>query len=144
MSHVTFHASHVTYHILDDIITTNLLEIGSCNFYTLFITRCVLQVTWHISCVICYLPPIICHLSHVAFLKREGDKGKVSASSGWRFCHPLGTSRLVFIQTTIVENLKSATYFRFSKISNFYIFDIHTFIIHTFAIIHWKCCLVLI
>ena len=33
-----------------------------------------------------------------------------------------------------VENLNSATYFRFSKISNFYIFEFRTFKIHTFAI----------
>ena len=54
-----------------------------------------------------------------------------------------GHTRLIFIRTTIVvycnsidsvENLKSATYFRFSKISNFYSFEIRTFIIHTFAI----------
>ena len=72
-----------------------------------------------------------------------GGWAKFSASSGWRVCHPLGTPRLVLIRTTIVvycnsidsvENLKSAKYFRFSKISNFYIFEIRTFIIHTFAI----------
>ena len=54
-----------------------------------------------------------------------------------------GHTCLVLIQTTIVvycnfiesvENLNSATYFRFSKISNFYIFEIRTFKIHTFAI----------
>ena len=59
----------------------------------------------------------------------EGD-GKIPASSGWRVCHHLGTPCLVLIRTTImdycnsidsVENLKNATYSRFSKISNFYI-----------------------
>ena len=54
-----------------------------------------------------------------------------------------GHTCLVLIETAIVvycnfidsvENLNSATYFIFSKISNFYIFEICTFIIHTFAI----------
>ena len=71
---------------------------------------------------------------------------KVGAANGWRVCHPLGTPCLVLFRTTIVvycnsidsvENLKSAKYFRFSKISNFYIFEIRTFIIHTFAITPW-------
>ena len=68
---------------------------------------------------------------------------KIGTSSGWQVSHPLGTPHLVLIRTTIVvycnsfdsvENLKSAKYFRFSKISNFYIFEIRTFRIHTFAI----------
>ena len=73
----------------------------------------------------------------------EGGRAKIGTSSGWQVSHPLGTPHLVLIRTTIVvycnsfdsvENLKSAKYFRFSKISNFYIFEIRTFIIHTFAI----------
>ena len=72
-----------------------------------------------------------------------GGRAEIAASSGWRVCHPLGTLRLVLIQTTIViycnfidivENLKSATNFRLSKISTVYILEIRTFIIHTFAI----------
>ena len=72
-----------------------------------------------------------------------GGRAKIGASSGWRVRYPLGSPRLVLIRTTLmvycnfiesVENLKSATYFKFSKISNFYIFEIRTFIIHTFAI----------
>ena len=72
----------------------------------------------------------------------EGGREKIDASSEWRVCHPLGTSCHVLIQTTIVvycnsfdsvENLKHTTYLRFSKISHFYIFEICTFIIHTFA-----------
>jgi hypothetical protein len=72
-----------------------------------------------------------------------GGRAKIGASSGWRVRYPLGTPHLVLIQTTIVvyckcidsvEDLKSATYFKFSNISNFYIFEIRTFIIHTFAI----------
>ena len=71
-------------------------------------------------------------------------RAKIGTSSGWRVCHPLGRPCLALIWTTIVvysnsidslENLKSAYSFRFSKISNFYIFEIRTFIIHTFAII---------
>ena len=55
----------------------------------------------------------------------------------------MGTTCLVWIRTTIVvycnsidsvENLKSATYFRFSKISNSYIFEIRKFTIHIFSI----------
>ena len=73
----------------------------------------------------------------------EGGRAKIGTSSGWRVCYPLGTPCLVLIRTAVVvycnfidsvENLKSATYFKFSKISNFYIFEIRTFIIHTFAI----------
>ena len=72
-----------------------------------------------------------------------GGRANIGVSSGWRVCHPLGTPCLVLIRTTIVvycnsidsvENLKRAKYFKFSKISNFYIFEIRTFIIHTFAI----------
>ena len=73
----------------------------------------------------------------------EGGRAKIGAYSGWRVGHPLVSPRLVLIQTTVVvycnsidsvEHLKSAKYFKFSKISNFYIVEIHTFKIHTFAI----------
>ena len=68
---------------------------------------------------------------------------KIGASSEWRVCYPLGTPRIVLIRTTFVVycnfidsvgNLKSATFFKFSKISKVYVFKIRTFIIHTFAI----------
>ena len=83
--------------------------------------------------------------NHMQFfiLGGGGGRAEIAASSGWRVCHPLGTLRLVLIQTTIViycnfidivENLKSATNFRLSKISTVYILEIRTFIIHTFAI----------
>ena len=61
---------------------------------------------------------------------------KIGASNWLRVRHPLGTPRLVLIRTTnvvycnsidSVDNLKSAKYFLFSKISNFYIFEIRTF-----------------
>ena len=109
--------------------------------------------TYHLSNVTCHLSYVTCHMSHMTchmyffyyyfFWGRRGGQGKISTSSEWRVCCPLGTPRLILIQTTImvyrksiysVENLKSAKYFRFSKISNFYIFEICTFIIHTFAI----------
>ena len=89
---------------------------------------------------------VACHMSCVVFfLGGGGDGGRanIAASSGWRVCHPLGTPCLLLIQTTIVvycnsidsvENLKSATYSKFSKISNFYVLEICTSIIHTFAI----------
>ena len=90
-------------------------------------------------------------MSHVAcdiyFFGGEGDRAKIGTSSGWQVSHPLSTPHLVLIRTTIVvycnsfdsvENLKSAKYFRFSKISNFYIFEIRTFIIHTFKITPWR------
>ena len=103
---------------------------------------------YHVSHVTCHLSYVTCHMSHVTciffiFFRGEGGRAKIGTSSGWWISHPLGTPHLVLIRTTIVvycnsidsvENLKSAKYFRFSKISNFYIFEIRTFIIHTFAI----------
>ena len=77
---------------------------------------------------------VTCRMSHVIYSffwvvfwggRGEGGGAKIAASSGWRVCHPLGTPCLLLIQTTIVvyynsidsvENLKSDTYFRFSKI----------------------------
>ena len=95
-------------------------------------------------CVKCHMTHIIFRMSPVTCTQFVGGgKAKLGASSGLRVCHPLGTPRLVLIRTTIVvfcnsidsvENLESATYFIFSKISNFYSFEICTFIIHTFAI----------
>ena len=95
--------------------------------------------TYHVS-------HVTCHLSHVTYDMYSifwGESSKNGAASGWRVCHPLGTPCLVSIRTTIVvysnsidslDNVNSATYFRFLKISNFYIFEIRTFIIHTFVI----------
>ena len=123
-------------------------------------TTCYIShVTYHVSHIMCHMSPVIYHMSHVTFhishfirhmlhiyiIFRGGVGGRatIGASIGWRVCHPLGTPRLVLIRTTIVvycnsidsvENLKSAKYFRFSKISNFYIFEICKFLSHTFAI----------
>ena len=81
--------------------------------------------TSHVALVTRHPSYVTCHMSHVTC----------------NLC--LVTPSLILIQTTIVvycksidsvANLKSATYFRFLKISNFYIFEILTFIIHTFAI----------
>ena len=127
----------------DDIITPKLLELGTCSFETVFTTPCELYVTWHISCVTCHMSPITCHIWHVFNFFCWEESSKNGAASGWRVCHPLGTPCLVSIRTTIVvysnsidslDNVNSATYFRFLKISNFYIFEIRTFIIHTFVI----------
>ena len=127
--------SYFMCRISDDIITKKLLRPRILQFWDSVHHPCVLNVTWHISCV-------ACHLSRVGILL-EGSKAKIHASSGWRVCHPLGTRCLVLIRTTImvycnsidsVENLKSATYFRFSMISKFYSFEICTFIIHTCVI----------
>ena len=143
MSHVTCHILCITYHRSDDIITKPLLRPRILQFWDRF--HHPLCVTCHMTYIMYRMSPVTYHMSHVtcSFFGGEGGRAKLGVSSGWRVCHPLGTPRLVFIRTTIVvycnsidsvENLKSAKYFRFSKISNFYIFEIRTFIIHTFAI----------
>ena len=129
ITNVTCHISCVTCHI----------SFVRWHHYHKTVIALIMQV-WesvhHPQCV-------TSHIQHVVFFGGGGGKGKIGASSGWWVCHPLGTPRLVLIRTTIVvycnsidsvENLKSAKYFRFSKISNFYIFEIGTFVIHTFAI----------
>ena len=112
-----------------------------------------LCVTCHMTHIMCHMSNVTCHLSptsnmlHVPcnFFWEAGGREKlihlVDRGSVIHTPHP--TPHLVLIQITIVvycnsfdsvENLKSATYFRFTKISNFYIFEICTFIIHTIAI----------
>ena len=168
LTNVIFQVSHVTYHRSDNIIIKQLLELASYNCKTVVITPCVFMsnimchlspIKCHMSHVICHRSHVTCHMSHVTcrmsqiicscFLGGgEGGRANIAASSGWRVCHQLGKPCLLLIRTTImvycnsidnVENLKSATYSRFSKISNFYIFEIRTFIIHAFAITPpWK------
>ena len=111
---------------------------------TLFITPSVSHVTCHLSHFTRHISHVKCYMCFFYFFwGGGGGRAKTGASSGWRVRYPLGTPRLVLIRTTIVvycnfidsvENLKSATYFKFSKISNFYIFEIRTFKIHTFTI----------
>ena len=79
VSHVTFQVSPVTYHTSDNIITTKLLELASCNFKTEFIPPCVLMshVMCHMSPVTYQMSHVTCHMTHVicSFFFLGGGRG---------------------------------------------------------------------
>ena len=126
ISHVTFNVSHFRWQHYYKTVRTRILQFWDCVHHPLCITC-------HMTHIMCHLSPVTHHMSDVTysmwnFFWGEGGRAKIGTFSGWQVSHPLGTPHLVLIRTTIVvycnsidsiENLNSATYFRFSKKYNF-------------------------
>ena len=49
---------------LHNSVYPKLLELGSCNFETMFTTPCVSRVKCHVSCATCHMSHFMCHLWH--------------------------------------------------------------------------------
>ena len=60
------------------------LELGTCNFYTMF-------TTCHLSCVMCHVSHVIWHMSPVIFF------WLIVSASLWNVCYQRGIPRLVLI-----------------------------------------------
>ena len=94
ISCVTCHISYVRWHRYHKTVITKIRQFWESVHYPPYVTS--------------NMPHILCHMTptRCIFFFLGGGRANIGVSSGWRFCHSLGTSRLVLIQTTTVVYLK--------------------------------------